>query len=88
MGRKDKKPILRWKGLMAGRKRLTRVVTAVLLAVACASLTFVQLGFAGIGIDGQFTADSVVLLLPISLAALLLGTLTGGLMGLSVGGVL
>ena len=88
MGRKDKKPILRWKGLMAGRKRLTRVVTAVLLAVACASLTFVQLGFAGIGIDGQFTAYIVVLLLPIALAALLLGTLTGVLMGLIAGGVL
>ena len=86
--KKEKKPILRWQGVMAGRKRLTRLVVAVLLAVACVSLTFVQLGFAGIGIEGQFSAYIVVLLLPIALAALLLGTLAGVLMGFVAGSVL
>lgn len=88
MSKKDKKPILRWKGVMAGRVRMIRVITAVLLAVSCASMTFVQLGFMGIGLDDRYSAYIVMLLLPIALAALLLGTLAGTLMGLLAGSVL
>ena len=73
---------------MAGRTRLMRVAAAILLAAACASLTFVQLGFAGIGPTDQYSAYIVVLLLPVALAALLLGTLVGTLMALFAGGVL
>ena len=89
-GKKTKKKThaLRWKGTMAGRPPLIRNVVAALIAIASASLTFVELGFVGLGLDGQFSAYIVVLLLPVALAALLLGTLWGTLVAFLAGTVL
>ena len=75
------------KGLLAGSSRTLRLTTAGVLAVACAALAFTQLGFAGIGFSGQYEAYAVILLIPIALAALLLGALWGAVIGAFAGAV-
>ena len=61
---------------------------ALVLAIACAALSFTQLGFAGIGTSGAYTTYIIILLLPIALGALLLGTFAGTLLGVMAGAVL
>ena len=86
---KDKKPsIIRWRGILAEHGRRERIVIAIALVVACLSLTCCQLGFAGIGLPGEYSAYAVVLLLPVALAAFLLGVWLGTFMGLVAGVVL
>ena len=76
-------------GVLRGVSRPMRVMVFVVLVLACAALTFTQLGFAAIGVPGEPTsAYIVVLLLPIALGALLLGALDGTLIGLAAGGIL
>ena len=89
MAEKVKKPSkVRWRGVMAQDDRIARIVVFIVLAVASAALAFTQLGFAGIGLSGNYVAYAVTLLLPVSLAALLLGTGLGTLMGLLAGAIL
>ncbi len=78
----------RRRGILAHSTRMTRTVTALMLAITCAALAFTQLGFAGLGFNGEYAAYIIVELLPVSLAALLLGSLTGMLMGLFAGAML
>ncbi len=80
--------ILRSRGVLKDTRRSLRIMLAAGLVLACASLTFTQLGFAGIGFGGKYFAYAVVLLLPISLAALLLGTLSGTCIGILAGAIL
>ena len=80
--------VLRWRGVLADYGRWTRIVAVVLLAMASVSLTLVQLGFAGIGLPGEYVAYAVVVLQPVVLCAFLLGALPGFAMGLFAGGVL
>ena len=85
---KKRKPILRWWGIIGGAPFVVRLSIAIVLAVNCAALAFTQLGFARIELADGFTAYVVVLLLPIALAALLLGTLIGAGMGVVAGTLL
>ncbi len=75
-------------GLLAGYGRKTRTITTLLLAVTCASLAFTQLGFAGLGWNGEYQAYLIVELVPVAVAALLLGSLLGMCMGLFAGAML
>ena len=85
----DKPSVLRSRGVMRDASRSARLVTAAVLVLSCAALTFTQLGFAGItDPDGTGTAYIIVLLLPVAIGALLLGTLAGTCIGLVAGGVL
>ncbi|MBQ9068675.1 MAG: SpoIIE family protein phosphatase, partial [Eggerthellaceae bacterium] len=73
------------RGLLANSERVVRVVSALVLSISCAALSFTDLGFAGIGLDGNYSAYAIVLLQPIALGALLLGTLPGAGIGLFAG---
>jgi len=86
--RKTKLPVFRSRGVMRDATRAERLVTAVVLALMCAALTFTQLGFAAVPLPGGTMAYAVVLLLPIAVGALLLGTLIGTCIGLFAGAVL
>ena len=86
--RKTKLPVFRSRGVMRDATRAERLVTAVVLALMCAALTFTQLGFAAVPLPGGAMAYAVVLLLPIAVGALLLGTLIGTCIGLFAGAVL
>ena len=79
---------LLWRGILAERRMKLRVLTAGLLGVVALTLTVVQLGFAGIGVNGDYDAYAIVLLQPVALVALLFGPLTGALFGLFSGGAL
>lgn len=79
---------IRWRGLLVDQSRFLRFVTAAMLITVSAALSFTQFGFVGIGLQGEFQAYAIVLLLPIALGALLLGTLSGMLIGLCAGALL
>ena len=86
---KKKKPsILRWHGVMGDSKTFIRMIALAMLAIACATVAFTQLGFAGIGLPGSYVGYAVILLQPVALGALLLGTLWGTVIGLFAGTVL
>ena len=78
----------RRRGVLAPYSRHVRIVTALVLAVVSASLAFTQLGFFGLGLSGEPVGYAIVELLPVALAALLLGTLPGMCMGLFAGAML
>lgn len=78
----------RRRGLLANRNRTERTIVAVTLAIFSVSLAFVQLGFAGLGFSGEYVAYAILMLLPVALAALLLGILSGFLIGLCSGAAL
>lgn len=84
---KTKKRLLRWKGCLANRSLEIRLITAAFIAISIVSFTFSQLGFVGIELAGD-SAYAIVLLLPVALAAILLGVFFGTLMGLIAGIVL
>ena len=86
--KRKRAPILRWRGVLAEAPSVIRVSITIVLVVSCAALSFTQLGFAGVGLSGEFLAYAVVLLLPIALAGLLLGTLAGTAVGLAAGALL
>lgn len=76
------------RGMMAHNTPTVRRITACALVLSSAALTFLQLGFAGLGVSGEYAAYAIILLLPVALAAFLLGTRWGFLMGLFAGSVL
>ena len=67
---------------------MMRIAIAAVLLAASASLTFTQLGFAGVTLPDGTAAYVVVLLPTIGLGALLLGTLAGAVLGALSGAVL
>ena len=77
-----------WKGLLGNESRHTKLGVAAVLMLVATSMTFMQLGFIGIGWAGNYDGYVLGLLGPIAVAALLLGRGWGTLMGLSCGGVL
>ena len=80
--------MLKWAGLLAGESRRTRLMTFFAILLVCASMTFMQFGFVGIGSDGEYAAYILALLGPIACASLLLGGVWGGLEGLLAGAIL
>ncbi|MDO4891502.1 MAG: hypothetical protein Q3963_09055, partial [Coriobacteriaceae bacterium] len=60
----------------------------IMLLFVSAALTFTELGFAGIGSEGNYIAYVVVLLQPVAVAALFFGARLGGLLGLLSGVIL
>lgn len=83
---RQKRP--RWKGLLANADRMLRIMIFVLLLVISVSLTFTELGFVGIKVGGHYLTYAVIVLYPVSLAALLFGAGLGSLMGLLSGAIL
>ncbi len=81
-------PIIRWRGVLAKAPVVARLTIVIMLVVGSAALSFTQLGFAGIELPGEHAAYAVVLLLPVALAALLLGTLYGTVVGFVAGALL
>ena len=75
-------------GVLRGCKRITKGITALVLAVACAAFAFTQLGFVGLGWNGEYSAYLVAELVPVAVAALLLGPLVGLCMGAFAGAML
>ena len=63
-------------------------MTFVLLAIVAAAQTFLQMGFIGVGNSGEYVCYIMAILVPITLAALLLGKWRGMGMGLFSGSVL
>lgn len=82
-----RKSILRWKGCLSNQSREIRLIVAAFIVIAIVSLTFAQLGFVGVGVEDA-SSYAIVLLLPVALAAILLGVFYGTLMGLVAGIVL
>ena len=82
---RKKRRYFRWKGCLADRNTAARLLVALILAVAGISFTFTQIGFVSFPAGDDEVAYAVVLLQPIALAALLLGTLFGALIGLICG---
>lgn len=81
----------RWlpgRGLLAESGRMLRMMVAAVLLIACAALAFTQLGFAGIGVADDYVAYAMVMLLPITLSALLLGALRAMAIGAAAGAFL
>ena len=79
---------LKWDGLMAGESRRMRLMTFLAILLICVSMTFMQLGFVGIGVNGDYSAYVLALLGPIACASLLLGSRWGCLEGLLAGAIL
>lgn len=82
-----KKSTKGWKGILYGEERNLRLMTMVMLLVIIASLTFMQLGFIGVGSGGVYICYVMSLLAPVALAAYLFGTRPGFLVGLFAGGI-
>ncbi len=77
-----------WKGLLGDESRRTRAVVFLVLFLVASSMTFMQFGFIGVGLDGDFSAYVLALLAPIALSALLLGKGWATLEGLACGAAL
>ena len=86
--RKNKIKIRKWRGMLAAYQPLTRKVVFVVITIISTALTFTQLGFAGIGLPGQYIAYTISLLMPIALASATLGFGRGALTGLISGIIL
>ena len=84
----EKMRIRDWKGLIHDEPRRTRYLVFALLFVLASSMTFTQLGFLGIGFNGDYLCYVMGLLVPIAATALLLGKGAGSLQGLLSGAVL
>lgn len=77
-----------WRGVLQDSQRSTRVLCLCALTIVSGALTFMQLGFIGIGKPGEYVAYAIGLLAPVAAGSLLLGTLLGTLHGLLSGGIL
>ena len=77
-----------WKGLLAGHSRKARVLILLALLLLSSNMTFMQLGFIGIGKSGEYLCYALALLGPIAVAALLFGKWGGCLFGLLFGAIL
>lgn len=85
---REKKKILRWRGVMSSSSRMFRWMVAAVLLVAGGALTFTQLGFVYLTLPDGASGYLVALLEVVALGALLLGTLPGFALGLATGCVL
>lgn len=85
---REKKRILRWRGVMGSSSRMFRWLVAIMLIIGGAALSFTQLGFVGFELPDGSDGYLVALLEVVALGALLLGTLTGTAIGLVTGCVL
>ena len=85
LNKKGKPTIIRWGGLMYGSTRQVRVMVFVFLVIVAAALSFTQLGFIGVGLEGSYIGYGVSLLAPVALCALLLGLWPGTLFGFIAG---
>ena len=84
--RKASRPKIRkWRGLLAGKELRVRLLVFAFIVIVMASLSFVQLGFVGVGLPGNYNAYCITLLAPVALAALLFGMPLGTLGGLIAG---
>lgn len=86
--RREKLPIIRWRGLMGDKTRKQRYTVAHCLAIIAITLTFTSSGLLQIVIGAEDDTYVAMLLIPIAIAGLALGTVSGLLMGLFAGGVL
>ena len=77
-----------WRGILANESTLRRRLTLMLLAIVSAAQTFLQMGFIGVGNSGEYVCYIMAILVPITLAALLLGKWQGMGMGFFSGSVL
>ncbi|MDO4798320.1 MAG: SpoIIE family protein phosphatase [Coriobacteriales bacterium] len=80
--------IMAWRGLLGDETRSIRFTVMCFLAIISATLTFMQLGFLGVGEDGSYLCYVSTLLFPIVIASLMLGRYWGVLMGCYSGAVL
>ena len=80
--------IFRWKGMMAESDVSLRRFAACALALACITPVITQWGYVGVQFSDGSTAYLMFMLLPVALAALLLGTLPGTAAGLLAGAAL
>ena len=79
---------LRWRGMLARAGGAPRRAVAGVLAMACVTMAFTQLGFVGFQFANGATAYLMAVVVPVALSALALGTLPGVAMGLFSGTVL
>ena len=77
-----------WKGLIHGEARKTKVQTFAALFLVASAMTFMQLGFIGVGGEGKYVCYVMGLLVPVAATALLLGKGAGALQGFLCGIVL
>ena len=75
-------------GVLRGAPLMTKTVTIIIVLIACAALAFTQLGFWGVGWNGEYSAYLILELLPVAVAALLLGPLCGMCVGAFAGTML
>lgn len=75
-------------GLLANEGYRARTRVFIVLLIVATSMTFLQLGFVGLGTGDHYVSYLITLLGPISVSALLLGWKPGTLMGLACGTVL
>ena len=80
--------ILASRGVLATSDRSMRLAIALVLVVSCIAFSFTQLGFVNVELPGGQSGYAIILLLPVALGALLLGTLSGAALGLVAGSVL
>ncbi len=77
--------LLGWRGLFADEMRRKRALIFLIQVIISVTLTFTQLGFAGVGNpDGRYFY-LILLLVPIAIVPLLLGTLAGTMFGFIAG---
>ena len=80
--------ILGWRGLLAEEVPRTRALIFLLQIILSVTLTFTQLGFAGVELAGSNYFYLIVLLVPIAIVPLLLGTVAGTAFGCIAGSTL
>ena len=78
----------RWSGLLRYDDPLFNRITAIVMLIVLASLTYMQLGFIGIGTNGVYIAYIMTPLAFVAAASLLYGTKRGTLFGLAAGLIL
>ena len=76
----------RWKGLMADNEKRMRIRAFLYITICAVAMTFVQLGFISIPLASSDPAFGILLLVPVAVAAVLLGARYAGLVGLIAGG--
>lgn len=84
----NKATVLSWRGLLGEENIRVRLGVFAALLVISASMTFVQLGFIGVGGIGDYAGYAFGLLAPVTVASLLLGKEWGTLEGVAAGAVL
>lgn len=84
----QKRGVLHWRGMLAEGSVVLRGVVAVVVALACALVVVTQWGYIGVHLADGGMAYLMFTLVPVALAALLLGVWAGAAAGLFLGSVL